>query len=59
MQPEAPCVAQLYKQHFASEGGEDEEEDGDALEVEGAADQLAPSATKKRLVGVPATLCLQ
>ena len=47
---------QLYKQHFASEGGDDDEEDGDAME---AADQLAPSAAKKRLVGMPATFCLQ
>ena len=50
---------QLYKQHFASEGGDDDEEDGDAMEGEGAADQLAPSAIKKRLVGMPAALCLQ
>lgn len=47
---------QLYKQHFASECGDDDEEDGDAME---AADQLAPSAAKKRLVGMPATFCLQ
>ena len=48
------CALQLYKQHFASEGGDDDEDEGDAVDGEGVADQLAPSAHKKRLVsGVP------
>ncbi|CAK0782798.1 hypothetical protein CVIRNUC_005993 [Coccomyxa viridis] len=38
----------LYKQHFASEGGDDDEDDGDGMEGEGIAD-LGPSANKKRL----------
>ena len=44
---------QLYKQHFASEGGDDDEEDGDGLDGEGIAD-LAPSVNKKRLVRLQA-----
>jgi len=45
---------QLYKQHFASEGGDDDEDDGDAMDGEGIADQIAPSSNKKRLVRLPA-----
>lgn len=41
---------QLYKQHFASEGGDDDEDEGDIADGEGITDQLAPSANKKRLV---------
>ena len=44
---------QLYKQHFASEGGDDDEDDGDGMEGDGIAD-LAPSANKKRLVRLQA-----
>ncbi len=44
------CSLQLYKQHFASEGGDDDEDEGEAVDGEGVTDQLAPSATKKRLV---------
>ena len=44
---------QLYKQHFASEGGDDDEDDGDGMDGEGLAD-MAPSVNKKRLVRVPA-----
>ena len=47
-----PAV-QLYKQHFASEGGDDDEDDGDGMDGEGIAD-LAPSANKKRLVRLQA-----
>ena len=48
------CSAvQLYKQHFASEGGDDDEDDGDGVDGEGVAD-LAPSANKKRLVRLQA-----
>ena len=46
---------QLYKQHFASEGGDDDEDDGDGMDGEGIAD-LAPSANKKRLVRLQAVL---
>ncbi len=44
------CALQLYKQHFASEGGDDDEDEGDAVDGEGITDQLAPSVNKKRLV---------
>ena len=50
---------QLYKQHFASEGGDDDEDEGDAVDGEGITDQLAPSANKKRLVSpvTPVNYC--
>ena len=44
------CGAQLYKQHFASEGGDDDEDEGEAVDGEGITEQQAPSAAKKRPV---------